>query len=431
MNAEIICVGTELLLGDILNTNTRFLARELADIGINVLHQHVVGDNPQRLEELVKTLMKRSELLVFSGGLGPTADDLSKETIARCFGDELVLEPKILKGIAAFFASLGKEMPQNNEKQAMVPKNGGWIDNPNGTAPGVWFEKNGVRAILLPGPPKELEPLFKTAVRPMLKVGQTTVLHSLMLRVAGVGESHAEELIGHLLDHQNPTAAIYAKSGEVQIRITASAQNHKQAETVCRGYAQNFYDILGDRIYAEGETSLEQAAVAALLQKGLWLATAESCTGGLVSQRITAVAGASECFGFGFVTYANAAKEKLLGVKGQTLAAFGAVSPETAAEMAVGAQAASGADIAVALTGIAGPGGSTPKKPVGLVYLAAAYKGDVYVQTLQLGQRNRETVRWLASQWALDTARRLALGLPLPAGGLVTTARSADETDKM
>lgn len=414
MNAEIICVGTELLLGDILNTNTQFLARELADLGIHVLHQHVVGDNPQRLAELVNTVKQRSQLIIFSGGLGPTADDLTKETVAACFGDELVFEPSIMQGIEAFFAATGRTTPANNEKQAMVPQNGGWIDNPNGTAPGVWFAQDGVKAILLPGPPKELKPLFKSAVRPMLQGEQTGVLHSLMLHVTGVGESHAEALVGHLFQNQNPTAAIYAKLGEVQIRITASAENHETAAEMCRSYAQNFYDILGDNIFAEGETSLQQATVEILRQKGLTLATAESCTGGLVSQRITAVPGASECFGFGFVTYANAAKQQLLGVCEQTLTQYGAVSSQTAAEMAFGAMQAANADMALALTGVAGPDGGTPEKPVGLVYLAAAMGETVYVQRLLMDQRSRETVRWLASQKALDAARRLAQGLPIP-----------------
>ena len=305
MTAEIICVGTELLLGDILNTNARFLARELAALGFDVLHQQVVGDNPARLEAAVRAAMGRSDLLVFSGGLGPTADDLTKETVARCFGDEMRFEPAVMEAIRAFFTSTGRTTPANNEKQAMVPTRGGWFENPNGTAPAVWFEADGKRAVLLPGPPSELEPLWKSAVRPFLQKGQRRVLKSLTLRLCGIGESHAEELLGHHFQNENPTAAVYAKTAELTIRVTAAAADEQAALAMCRDYAQSFYRLAGDYIYAEGEEGLEHALVKALRQKGLTLATAESCTGGLVSQLVTNVPGASEAFGFGFVTYAN------------------------------------------------------------------------------------------------------------------------------
>ena len=414
MTAEIICVGTELLLGDILNTNARFLARELAALGFDVLHQQVVGDNAARLEETVRAAMARSDLLVFSGGLGPTADDLTKETVARCFDDEMRFEPRVLEEIRAFFTSTGRTTPANNEKQALVPQKGGWFENPNGTAPAVWFEAGGKRAVLLPGPPSELEPLWKSAVRPFLQKGQTRVLQSLVLRLCGIGESHAEELLGHLFGNENPTAAVYAKTAELTIRITAAAPDEERARAMCREYAQNFYRLAGEYIYAEGEEGLEYALVDALRQKGLTLATAESCTGGLVSQLVTNVPGASEVFGFGFVTYANEAKQKLLGVSAAALEQHGAVSHQVAAAMAAGAARAAGADVAVALTGIAGPGGGTPEKPVGLVYLGAARGGEVFVKRLDLGKRDRATVRLAAAKNALDAARRLALGLPLP-----------------
>ena len=261
MTAEIICVGTELLLGDILNTNARFLSRELAALGFDVLHQQVVGDNAARLEETVRAALGRSDLLVFSGGLGPTADDLTKETVARCFGDGMRFEPKVLEGIRAFFTSTGRTTPANNEKQAMVPTRGGWFENPNGTAPAVWFESGGKRAVLLPGPPSELEPLWKSAVRPFLQKGQHRVLESLVLRLTGIGESHAEELLGHLFKNENPTAAVYAKTSELLIRITAAAPDEETARAMCRDYARNFYRLAGEYIYAEGEEGLEYALV--------------------------------------------------------------------------------------------------------------------------------------------------------------------------
>ena len=431
LKAEIICVGTELLLGDILNTNAQFLAKELAALGITVHHQWVVGDNEGRLAQLVGEAMERSDLLVFSGGLGPTADDLTKETVARCFDDTLQLEPSILEAIQAYFAATGRHMPPHNEKQAMVPQKGGWFENHNGTAPAVWFQKDAKRAVLLPGPPSELKPLWTEQVRPFLSDGQQRVLHSLTLRITGIGESHVEEKVGHLFENENPTAAIYAKTGEVQIRITARAASHEEGERACRAYAEKFRAILGDVIYGEDANDLEHTLVQTLTEKGLTVATAESCTGGLVSQRITQVPGSSEVFGFGFCTYANEAKHKLLGVSGATLATVGAVSRQTAAQMALGAARVSGADIAVSLTGIAGPGGGTAEKPVGLVYVGAARGDEVYVAKLLLGNRDRQSIRISAANRALDYARRLALRLPMPGADKLSAEELAQQKQAM
>ncbi len=431
LKAEIICVGTELLLGDILNTNAQFLAKELAALGITVHHQWVVGDNEGRLAQLVGEAMERSDLLVFSGGLGPTADDLTKETVARCFDDTLQLEPSILEAIQAYFAATGRHMPPHNEKQAMVPQKGGWFENHNGTAPAVWFQKDAKRAVLLPGPPSELKPLWTEQVRPFLSDGQQRVLHSLTLRITGIGESHVEEKVGHLFESENPTAAIYAKTGEVQIRITARAASHEEGERACRAYAEKFRAILEDVIYGEDASDLEHTLVQTLTEKGLTVATAESCTGGLVSQRITQVPGSSEVFGFGFCTYANEAKHKLLGVSEATLATVGAVSWQTAAQMALGAARVSGADIAVSLTGIAGPGGGTAEKPVGLVYVGAARGDEVYVAKLLLGNRDRQSIRISAANRALDYARRLALRLPMPGADKLSAEELAQQKQAM
>lgn len=431
LKGEIICVGTELLLGDILNTNAQFLAKELATLGITVHHQWVVGDNESRLAQLIDQALERSDLLIFSGGLGPTADDLTKETVARCFDDTLHLEPKILDQIRDYFASTGRHMPPHNEKQAMVPTKGGWFENHNGTAPAVWFRKGAKRAVLLPGPPSELKPLWTEQVRPFLADGQQLVLHSLTLRITGIGESHVEEKVGHLFENENPTAAIYAKTGEVQIRITARTATREEGEKACRDYAQKFYDLLGDVIYGEDANDLEHTLVQTLTQQGLQVSTAESCTGGLVSQRITQVPGASEVFGFGFCTYANAAKHKLLGVSEETLATVGAVSWQTAAQMAMGAARVSGADIGISLTGIAGPGGGTAEKPVGLVYVGAVRGSDVYVAKLLLGNRDRQSIRISAANRALDFARRLALGLPMPGARKLSEEERADMETRM
>ena len=414
MNAEIICVGTELLLGDIVNTNACFMARELANAGISVLNQQVVGDNAQRLEEAVFTARSRADLLVLCGGLGPTDDDLTKQTVAGCFGDELEFCPQIMEEIVQYFESTGRTTPEKNRRQAYVPKNGGWIKNNNGTAPAVWFRDGGQYALLLPGPPKELQAIWRDSVRPTLQRNRSWVLNSLVLRVAGLGESHVEEKVGRLLRSENPTAVLYAVPGEVRIRITAGAGTEMEANTICRTYAQSFYNILGDAIYGEDDDDLEHKVVYLYNKKHLTLATAESCTGGLVAQRITSIPGSSQMFGYGFVTYANAAKRDLLGVDRWTLAKHGAVSAETAAEMAVGARESSDADVAVSLTGLAGPGGGTPEKPVGLVYLGAATRDKVFVKKLMLGDRERETIRHMAANNALDAARRLALGLNIP-----------------
>ena len=360
MEAEIIAVGTELLLGDILNTNAQFLSRELAALGITVHFQTVVGDNPARLESVVRQARGRSDLLVFSGGLGPTEDDLTKQTVARAFGDTLRFDEAELEKIRAFFTAWGRTMPENNKKQAMVPTHGRKIPNANGTAPGMIFEDQaapGKYAVLLPGPPKELQPMFLNSVKPWLAAMSDSVLHSVTLRVTGVGESHLESRIDHLLENANPTAAVYAKTAEVVIRITAKAASEDEARRVCLDYAKHFYDILGDCVYAMDADSLEEVVVKELAARGLTVATAESCTGGMLSQRITAVPGASGVFAYGACTYANDIKEKMLGVRHETLEAYGAVSPETAAEMARGVRKAAGADFGVGITGIAGHAG--------------------------------------------------------------------------
>lgn len=416
MQAEIIAVGTELLLGDILNTNAQFLSRELAALGVDVYFQTVVGDNPVRLQSVIEIARARCDLLIFSGGLGPTDDDLTKQTVAAAFGDTLRFDAEECARIERFFTQWGRTMPESNQKQAMVPVRGRKLPNENGTAPGMLFEAppgtaKARWAVLLPGPPKELQPMFLQTVKPWLQSVTNSVLYSTTLRVTGVGESHVEQLAAALLQSANPTAALYAKTAEVVIRITAKATNEAEARALCDAKVTEFEAILGDTIYGRDVDSLEEALVWALTAAGKTLAIAESCTGGLVAQRVTAVPGASAVFGYGAVTYANEMKEKMLGVRKETLAQNGAVSAETAAEMARGVRAAAGADFGVAITGIAGPDGGTPEKPVGLVYLAAADANETRVQRMLMTGRPRETVRAGAAQAALEIVRRLALGL--------------------
>ena len=409
MIAEIISVGTELLLGNILNTNAQYLSRELADLGITVQRESTIGDNHGRLADFVNEAKSRCDLLVFTGGLGPTADDLTKETVAACFGDELAFDEAEWEKITHFFARSGRETTPNNRKQAMVPTKGHKIINSHGTAPGAWFEQEGHCAVLMPGVPHEMKAMWTESVRPLLLARQNCTLHSVTLRVLG-GESNIEYRVKHLLENANPTAAIYCKTGECEIRITARASSEEDGEKMCRAYATKFYDLLGDAVYDEDVAGLEETVVRTLKEQGLTLSTAESCTGGMIAQRVTSVSGSSEVFGYGFVTYWEQAKTRLVGVEPEVIAKYNVVSAPVAARMALGAAAASGSDIAVSVTGVAGPTGGDEVRPVGTVYLGAARGDTVYVQKLFVSRPDRALVRARAAQAALALALRLAQG---------------------
>ena len=409
MTAEIISVGTELLLGNILNTNAQYLSRELAALGITVQRESTIGDNHGRLADFVNEAKQRCDLLVFTGGLGPTADDLTKETVAACFGDTLAFDEAEWEKITSFFARSHRETTPNNRKQAMVPTVGHKIINNHGTAPGAWFEQDGRCAVLMPGVPHEMKAMWEESVRPLLLARQNCTLHSITLRVLG-GESNLEYKVKDLLENANPTAAIYCKTGECEIRITARASSEEEGEKMCRAYATKFYDLLGDAVYDEDVAGLEETLVHTLKQQGLSLSTAESCTGGLIAQRITSVSGASEVFGYGFVTYWAEAKSKLVGVQSDVIERYNVVSAPVAAQMALGAATASGSDIAVSVTGLAGPGGGDEVRPVGTVYLGAARGETVYVQKLFVSRPDRALVRARAAQAALALALRLAQG---------------------
>ena len=414
MTAEIISVGTELLLGNILNTNAQYLSRELADLGITVQRESTIGDNQGRLADFVNEAKARCDLLVFTGGLGPTADDLTKETVAACYGDTLAFDEEEWAKITSYFARSGRETTPNNRKQAMVPVHGRKIVNHHGTAPGAWFEQDGRCAVLMPGVPSEMKAMWTESIRPLLLERQNCTLHSITLRVLG-GESNLEYQVRDLLDHANPTAAIYCKTGECEIRITARAASDEDGEKMCRAYARKFYDLLGDAVYDEDVAGLEETVVHTLRSNGLTIATAESCTGGMIAQRLTNVSGASEVFGYGFVTYWEQAKAKLVGVDPAVIAQYNVVSAPVAAQMALGAAKAAGADIAVSVTGLAGPGGGDAVRPVGTVYLGAARGDKVYVKKLFVSRPDRALIRARAAQTALEMALRLAQG-KTPAG---------------
>jgi len=382
MTAEIICVGTEILLGNIVNTNAAYLAEKLAASGLDCYYQTVVGDNAERLAGVLKCAMERSDVILLSGGLGPTEDDLTKETVAKVCGKKLSVDDHSMERIAEFFAVRDIQPTENNWKQAMVPEGAKVLDNDNGTAPGIILETEKNRIVLLPGPPAELIPIFEQQVLPYLDALTPGVICSRMVKLCGVSESQVEDTLKDLIDGQtNPTIATYAKTGEVHIRVTASGENAKAAGKTIKPIVKELKSRFGGDIYStREETTLEMAVADLLLANDLTVTTAESCTGGMIAARIINVPGVSECYKAGLVTYSNKAKRKFLGVRKSTLDKYGAVSSKTAGEMAKGAALLLKADVAVAVTGIAGPDGGTEEKPVGLVYIGCCVKGELTVK---------------------------------------------------
>ena len=392
MTVELISVGTELLLGNIVNTNAAYLAEQCARLGLSCFYQTVVGDNAGRLAQILHTALSRSDVLILSGGLGPTQDDLTKETAAGVMGMALTRDEHTAKRLQEYFSRRKLELTENNWKQAMVPEGAIVIDNENGTAPGIIMEKEEKRVILLPGPPGELIPMFENAIAPYLAGAVPGVIHSQTVKLCGIGESKAETMVADLIAAQsNPTIAPYAKTGEVHLRITARASAEKEAKKLIKPVVKELKNRFGMNVYTTDEAvTLEQAVVDLLLANHLTVTTAESCTGGLLSARLTGVPGVSEVFKSGQVTYSNKAKHKLLGVKKPSLDKYGAVSENVAREMAKGAALASRADVAVAITGIAGPDGGSSSKPVGLVYIACRVRGKTKVKSYHFtGHRNK------------------------------------------
>lgn len=407
MTVELISVGTEILLGNIVNTNAAYLAEKCAAFGLSCYHQSVVGDNEKRLEDAVRLALSRSDIVILGGGLGPTKDDLTKEITAKVFGRELYEDAHTKARIAEYFQQVRSgSVTANNWKQALVPEGARVIDNHNGTAPGLILEENGKTAILLPGPPNEMKPMFDRDVAPYLNSLQPEGIYSKMVKVCSVGESRAETMIMDLLEQQsNPTIAPYAKTGEVHLRVTARAVNEEQAEELMRPVMEELSRRFGDKIYTtREEVTLEEAVVQLLKEKNFTLTTAESCTGGLLAGRIMNVAGVSAVYREGYITYSNDAKVKLLGVRKRTLDSCGAVSRETAHEMAEGAAKAADADAALSVTGIAGPDGGTKEKPVGLVYIGCSVTGKVRTEEFYL-TGNREKNRDNAVVKALTLLR--------------------------
>lgn len=415
MVVELISVGTEILLGNIVNTNAAYLAEKCALLGCSLYHQTVVGDNEERMEKAIRQALNRSDIIILTGGLGPTKDDLTKEVTAKVFGRELYLDEHSKERISYFFQRLGsRQITENNWKQAMIPEGAIVVDNHNGTAPGIIIEdeENNKTAILMPGPPNELVPMFERDIAPYLNKKQPEGIYSHMIKICGIGESKAETMVTDLMEMQsNPTLAPYAKTGEVHFRVTAKARTEAEAEELMRPMIDEMYHRFGNAIYADKENvTLEDAVVELLKEKGMTLTTAESCTGGKLSGRIINVSGVSDIYKEGYITYANESKEHLLGVNHETLERYGAVSEETAREMAVGARIRAKADAALSVTGIAGPDGGTAEKPVGLVFIGCAVGEKVTVEKC-LFTGNREKIRDYAVVRALNMLRNALLNV--------------------
>ena len=410
--AELIAVGTELLLGNIANTDAQMISEGLSQLGINVYYHTVVGDNPERVRQAVDIARHRADILITTGGLGPTCDDLTKVAIAQAFGKELVYHEPSAQRIRDRFAAMERPITENNFQQAMLPEGCTVLDNDWGTAPGVAFQAEGTHVIMLPGPPKECEMMFRYRAVPYLKGLSDGVIASRTVKTFGIGESAAEALLRDLMNSlQNPTLAPYAKPTGTELRITAHAQTEEEALALIAPVEAQVKEILGDKVIGVDVNSLEEVCYALLKEKGLTVGTAESCTGGLIAKLITDLPGSSSLFQGGVVSYTNQVKAGVLGVPQQLLDQYGAVSPQVAEAMARGAKQVLGCDIALSTTGVAGPDPDDRGNPIGLVYLGLAYGDQCYVTEFHAGKVARERIRRQSAQTALDLLRRHLTGL--------------------
>lgn len=402
--AELIMVGTELLLGEIVDTNATFLARNLADLGIDVFFKSTVGDNRERVGGVLTEALKRSDVVIMSGGLGPTDDDLTREVVSEVMDAPLVEDQEVLRDLEEWFAERygNADMPRHNRKQALFPSGSRVISNPVGTAPGFWVEREGKVVVALPGVSQELKAMFSESVLPaLMQKGTGEMLVTRNLHFAGIGESNLEEILEDLLREQsNPTLALYASGGTVRVRMAVKAETREAGLALMAPVETEIRRRTKEYLYGVDGQSLEQVVAEILLQKKLTLALAESCTGGLIGHRLTNVSGSSGFLDRGYVVYSNQAKMDELGVKQSTLEEFGAVSEQTAREMAEGARRAAKTDLGLAVTGIAGPTGGTDSKPVGLVYISLASNGDTIVQR-HLWKGTREQIKNRAALMAL------------------------------
>lgn len=404
MIAEIITTGTELLLGQIVNTNARFLSEKLAEKGIDVYWQTVVGDNPARLEEALSRAISRSDIIIGTGGLGPTSDDLTKEILAKILALPLVINSTWQKNMEEMFRQRGLEMTANNLKQALLPQGARLLYNDFGTAPGIWLEHQDKIIILLPGPPREMEPMFTEIVLPFLPA-TGSVLLSRILKVTGIGEAAMEEKIADLISSQiNPTIAPLARANELHLRLTAKAETKERCLELLAKTEKDLVERLGSCIYARDNETMAGVVAKMLLVQKKTLACAESCTGGLLSHKLTQIPGSSAYFLQGLVTYSNEAKISLLGIPAEIIERYGPVSEEVAVKMACGARKLAKSDFGLAVTGIAGPSGGSKEKPVGLVYIALSDKKAFTVKKF-IFPGKRENIKERAATSALNILR--------------------------
>ncbi len=410
---EILSVGTELLLGNIANTDAQMLSQGLSELGLNVFWHTVVGDNPQRARDAVALAKKRADIIITTGGLGPTCDDLTKNVLAEAFGKKLVFDEGSAQRIRSYFQRTGRPMTGNNLQQAMLPEGCTILENDWGTAPGCAFEAEGVHVVMLPGPPSECRPMFHYRAKPYLLALSEGVIASHTIKLFGIGESTMEaQLRDQMNAMANPTLAPYAKEGECELRVTAKASAEEEAQALLRPTVEQVKKLFGDKVYGVDVPSLEYVVLEGLKAQGLTLGTAESCTGGLIAKRLTDIPGSSAAFKGGIVSYANEIKEGVLGVPAPVLEQYGAVSGEVAAAMAEGARKVLGCDIALSSTGVAGPDKDDRENQVGTMFVAIATPKGTHVRPLHLGNRPmRERLRTQTASHAFDLARRYLTGL--------------------
>lgn len=407
MKTAILSVGTEILFGQIVNTNTVYLSQQMNMLGFDVMYHYTVGDNPKRVEEMIDLAFQDCDLILTTGGLGPTQDDLTKEVACKALDDELVMMDDVLDEIEKYFQTLGREMTENNKKQAIMPSRATVFHNDAGTAPGFALEKDGKYIVCMPGPPREMTRMFQKSVVPFLQRMSQGSLYYRQIRFFGIGESMLETKLMDLIDNQtDPTLATYAKEGECSLRIASKRDTEEEAKQAVDEMLEQVRDRVGHYIYSCDNEELAQVVAGKLMDKGLTLSSAESCTGGMFASTMTDIPGISQCFDRGLVTYSNQAKMEELGVSAETLEKFGAVSEETALEMVEGLQRVSGSDVCISVTGIAGPGGGTEEKPVGLVYIGFAYGDKKLCKKIQMRNVNRNWNRHYALLCMLNVINR-------------------------
>ncbi|MBS6799981.1 MAG: competence/damage-inducible protein A [Firmicutes bacterium] len=391
MKTAILTVGTEILFGQIVNTNAAYLSRELNNLGFDVMYHYSVGDNPKRLLELIHLAFRDCDMIITTGGLGPTQDDLTKETIAKAMGERIVVSDMAMEALKSHYRKSERPMTENNLKQAYMPESAEVLPNDQGTAPGFWLEKDGKIIVSMPGPPREMTNMFSKEVMPRLRSLQDSVIHYRILRTFGLGESKMETVLLPLIDEQtDPTIATYAKEGECSLRIASKRATLQEAKKAVDDMSQRVMDIIGEYVYSQDNEDLKDVVGRLLISKNITVSCAESCTGGLFAGTLTDIPGISCVFDRGIVTYSNKAKMEELGVKEDTLETFGAVSSQTAAEMAQGLAEKTGSDLCISVTGIAGPDGGNLQKPVGTAYVGIRWKGNTEIIKIQRRNVNRK-----------------------------------------